>query len=67
MIAVIKGAQPDPCIVYWTGRSGFSVKIHTWCGGKINAGDSGVLQVPDDAKVCPKCTEAVQAKKPVGL
>lgn len=60
MIAVIRRTvQPnEPCVVYWTGRVRLHVEIRTWCGEKLeadDAADGGVLQVPDDTKICKAC------------
>jgi hypothetical protein len=64
MIACVQvhGAKV-PCVVYWTGRIGLSVKTRTWCGGKHDAGD-GVIQIPDDAKICEKCESFIETGKP---
>lgn len=54
-VVVIPGRLP--CLVFHTGRSGLSVKVKTYCGEKVSAGDDGVYQVRDDAKVCAECEE----------
>ena len=65
MIAAVDANKiTGPCIVYWTGRVRLSVKVHTWCGAVADAGD-GVLQVPDNARVCVDCTAAVERGEPV--
>lgn len=64
MIAAIQIEGADaPCVVYWTGRIRLSVKCTTWCGDTHDASD-GVIQIPDDAKVCKRCTEQLKTKKP---
>ena len=63
MIAVVKTENEFPCVAYWTGRKGLSVKVHTWCGETADASD-GVLQVPDDAKICTECKLYIKTGKP---
>lgn len=64
MIAVVLNENgEDPCVVYWTGRKGLSVKVRAWCGGTFDASD-GVIQLPDSAKVCEGCTHAIKSGKP---
>jgi len=65
MIAAVEAHRPTgPCIVYWTGRVGLSVKATTYCGNTVSAAD-GVLQLPDIARVCIDCSAAVQRGEPV--
>jgi len=64
MIAAVDANKATgPCIVYWTGRQGLSVKAHTYCGQAVSAAD-GVLQLPDTAQVCADCSAAVQRGEP---
>ena len=68
--AVDANKSTGPCIVYWTGRQGLSVKAHTYCGTSVSAAD-GVLQLPDTwiefARVCVDCAVAVKRGEPVKL
>lgn len=52
-----------PCVIYWTGRVRLTVKVKTWCGQDADASE-GVLQIPDDAKVCTTCTHYIETGKP---
>lgn len=52
-----------PCVIYWTGRVRLHVGVRTWCGEAYDASD-GVIQIPDDAKVCTKCTSYIKTGKP---
>jgi len=61
--AVVIEGQARPCVIYWTGRVRLSVKVTTWCGENADASD-GVLQIPDDAEVCVKCTTFLKTGKP---
>ncbi len=51
-----------PCLIYWTGRVRLHVEVLTYCGEQLEA-DDGVLQIPDDVKVCDACDEACLAHK----
>ncbi len=55
--------QPLPCVVYWVGRKGLSVRIISWCGNRADASD-GTIQIPDDAKVCTTCETQIKIGKP---
>lgn len=63
MQAAIQTDDEFPCVVYWTGRKGLSVKIITWCGEHADASD-GVIQIPDDADVCSSCKIYIESKRP---
>lgn len=60
MIAVIQVAGEDPHVIMWTGRVRLHVEVKTYCGKAFEA-DDGVLQVPDNWKVCERCGEKVAA------
>lgn len=65
MKAVIPSAIPGmlPCVVKWTGREGFKVNSKSYCGNVATAGD-GVTQVPDYAKCCVACENAILREFP---
>jgi len=65
MIAAVDANKATgPCIIYWTGRQGLSVKARTYCGESVSAAD-GVLQLPDNARVCVDCAAAAKRGEPV--
>jgi hypothetical protein len=57
-VIVVPGSKL-PCVVYWTGRKGLSAVSTTWCKKQGNAAD-GVIQVPDETKVCEACELAIK-------
>ena len=59
MIATIDTGNGKPCVVLWSGRKGLSVGVRTYCGLEL-AASSGILQLPDNAKVCDGCDHAVK-------
>lgn len=48
------------CIARWTGRSGLSAKVKTYCGNEVSIGTDGVLQLPDEIECCGGCEAAVK-------
>lgn len=50
-------------MIYWTGRVRLHAGVVTWCGEKADASD-GVIQIPDDAAVCTKCSDFIKTGKP---
>lgn len=55
-----------PCIVRWTGSKRLlKVVVQTYCEKEVDAGDYGVLQLPDKVLhknlLCPQCTAVYRA------
>ncbi len=60
MAAVKRDGREKPCIVYWTGREGLSVRVITYCEEKVKVADDGVIQIPDVEEVCNACNARLQ-------
>lgn len=66
MKVVIPSIIPNthPCVVQKTERESFTKVISTaYCGRRENTGD-GVVQIPDHAKCCPACEDAIKRAFP---
>ena len=59
MIAVIQQPGQLPHVTRWTGRRGLKVSAITYCNIEFPAGE-GVLQLPDDAKICVACEKGIK-------